>query len=117
MKKIILIFALLSLTGCSTIEKYWPRAHDPVMLNNLVSLDVEIERQDCAKPNWAPVEELAEKLARYVELRKDPQADNIRGLQKHIVKMSKNPKPIFCELGKKTAKQRINAASTAWRGR
>lgn len=117
MKKIILILGFVSLTGCSTIEKYWPRDHDPVMFNHLVSLDVEIERQDCSNPNWTSVEVAAEKLARYSEWRKDPQSENMRGLQKHITKLSQNTNKVFCDLGKKTAKQRINAAKSAWEKR
>ena len=39
------------------------------------------------------------------------------GLEKHVDRMGKGGSSAFCELGKKTAKQRINAAKAAWEGR
>lgn len=119
MKHIIVAMSVVafSATGCSTIQKYWPRDHDPVMFDHLVSLSVEIERTDCKNPNWAPVENAAEKLARYAEWREDPQAENMRGLHKHIVRISESTNPAFCDLGKKTAKGRVEAAKSAWEGR
>lgn len=117
MKKAILIASIVLLSGCSTITKLWPRDHDPAMFNQLVSLDISIDRQDCANPNWIAIERDAEQLARYTELRDDPQSANIRKLQQHIVKLSESKNEVFCKLGKDVAKQRINAVSTAWRGR
>ena len=117
MKKIILITSFIALTGCSTIKEYWPRAHDPVMFNNLVAVDVGVDRQNCEQPTWKDIEPLAEQLARYAEWRHDPQATNLRGLQKHIERMGQGGSKMFCELGKKTARQRIEAAKSAWEGR
>ena len=117
MKKTILIASILLLSGCSTISKFWPRDHDPVMFNQLVSLDINIDKQDCLKPNWVAIKQDAEQLARYTELRNDPQSTNIRKLQQHIVKLSESKNEVFCKLGKDVAKQRINAVSTAWKGR
>lgn len=108
------------LSGCAavdTVKKYWPRSHDPVMFNQLVQLDIVIEKQNCDAPAWSSVTLLSENLARYVEWRRDPQAENIRGLHNHIERLSKGGSKTFCELGKKTAKQRIEAAKSAWEGR
>ena len=115
--KHILLIAVLTLSGCSTIKEYWPRPHDPVMFNQLVAVDVAIEKQNCEKQSWAEVHTIAEQLATYTEWRKDPQATNLRGLEKHVDRMNQGVSKTFCELGKKTAKQRINAAKTAWEGR
>jgi hypothetical protein len=53
----------------------------------------------------------------YVNWRQDPQQENIVGLHNHAIKMSHGGSKIFCEIGKKTAEQRIEAAKSAWRGR
>lgn len=108
------------LSGCAavdTVKKYWPRSHDPVMFNHLVQLDIVVEQQNCDAPTWSSVTLLSENLARYAEWRRDPQAENMRGLHNHIERMSKGGSKTFCELGKRTARQRIEAAKSAWGGR
>ena len=121
MKRIAIVFLILSLTGCSTVKKYWPRAHDPVMFNHLVELDRILESVDCNNPDWGDdwnVMQLSSAhLARYTEWRQDPQAENIKGLYAHTVRMEKGGSKTFCDLGKKTAAQRIQAARSAWEGR
>lgn len=115
-----ILLATSVLSGCAavdTVKKYWPRSHDPMMFNQLVQLDIVIEKQNCDAPAWSSVTLLSENLARYVEWRQDPQAENIRGLHNHIERLSKGGSKTFCELGKKTAKQRIEAAKSAWEGR
>ena len=119
MNKIALVF-LIALSGCSTIQdikQYWPKAHDPVQFGRLVDLDVGIEQQNCDTPIWTAFIADTEKLARYAEWRSDPQAANLRGLQKYIDRLSQGGSKTFCELGKKTAKTRLDAAKTAWEGR
>ena len=121
MKKLIASVSIaLLLSGCSTIDtvkKYWPRNHDPVMFGHLVSLSVVIDHIDCEKPDWSTAMARSEELAKYTRLRKDPQADNLDGLFKHVTKMSKGGSKVFCEIGKKTSQQRIDAAVSAWGGR
>ena len=124
MRLIATILITMTLSGCATVDtikKYWPRAHDPVMFDHLVELDRILESVDCNKPDWGDDWNLMQMgsahLARYTEWRRDPQAENIRGLHNHIERMSKGGSKTFCELGKKTAKQRIEAAKSAWEGR
>jgi hypothetical protein len=117
MKYLAIAFLSISLVGCSTIKKYWPRDHDPVMFNHLVELDRILESVDCQGPDWSVMEISSAHLARYTAWRQDPQAENIQGLHAHTVRMSKGGSKTFCELGKKTAAQRIQAARSAWEGR
>jgi hypothetical protein len=117
MKKIILAAAVVTLAGCSTVQKYWPRAHDPVAFQQLVSIDIAVERVDCERPDWAVAVQTTEQLAKNAAWRDDPQAANLQGLHQHAVKMSTSSNKTFCELGKKTAQQRINAVRSAWAGR
>lgn len=115
---LVLVISLLS--GCAavdTVKKYWPRAHDPVMFDQLVQIDVALEKVNCDSPNWDRVSAVSENLVRYTEWRKDPQHENIKGLHAHVQRMSRGGSKSFCELGKKTASQRVNAAKSAWEGR
>lgn len=118
------ILIAISLSGCATVDtikKYWPRAHDPVMFNHLVELDRILESVDCNKSDWGDDWNLMQMgsahLARYTEWRHDPQAENIKGLHAHTVRMGKGGSQKFCELGKKTAAARVQAAKSAWEGR
>ena len=113
MKKILIIAAIVTLTGCSLL----PRSHDPVMFERLVVLNIDIGGIDCNDPQWTPVARSAEILARSAEWRNDPQATNLDGLHNHVVRLAQGGSVTFCELGKRTAAQRINAVKTAWGGR
>ena len=120
MKKLIILAGVLALSGCSTIQdikQYWPKPHDPVMFNQLVAADIAIAHQNCDTPTWITVAPITEQLAKYTEWRKDPQAANLKGLHAHVERMSKGGSKTFCEIGKKTAQQRIEAAKSAWEGR
>lgn len=119
MKKLLVVL-VIALSGCSSIQsikEYWPRDHDPVMFNNLIRVEFNIAHIDCEKPDWNPAIAEAEMLSKYTEYRGDPQRKNIKGLYEHTVRMNKGGSKTFCELGKKTAQQRINAAMAAWKGR
>jgi len=116
-KKLLIISVFATLAGCSTIKQYWPRAHDPVMFDQLVATDIAIAHIDCEKADWSTAQRLAEQLAQYAEWRQDPQAENLKGLKAHTDRMSRGGSKVFCELGKKTASGRIEAAKSAWEGR
>jgi len=114
MKTISVICFAVVLSACSLL----PRAHDPVLFDKVVWLDMQVEAVDCkGGTGWAIIANSAENTARYAEWRGDPQAANIRGLKNHIDRMVKGGSEKFCELGKRTAKGRINAIRTAWSGR
>ena len=116
MKKLLVIMAVV-LSGCSTIKEYWPRNHDAVLFDRLVTTDLAIEKIDCEHPNWTAAQDSAEALARYAEWRNDPQTTNLKGLYAHTQRMARGGSRTFCELGKKTARERIEAARSAWQGR
>lgn len=120
MKILLALLISLSLSGCATVDtikKYWPRKHDPVMFDHLVTLSIAVEQIDCDKPDWSHTVEVSNHLSRYAQWRGDPQADNLKGLLNHAERMSHGGSKTFCTLGKKTATQRIDAAKLAWEGR
>ena len=120
MRIIATLVLCATLSGCATVDtvkKYWPRKHDPVMFDHLVTLSISVEQINCEQPDWSHVVEVSNHLSRYAQWRGDPQADNLKGLLNHAERMSHGGSPRFCELGKKTAVQRIEAARSAWEGR
>lgn len=124
MKRILIALMLASLSGCAvvdSVQKYWPRSHDPVMFDRLVVINTDIANINCEaedwRPEWANVQRQSKLLADYTEWRNDPQQENLRGLYNHTVRMSKGGSKMFCELGKRTALSRIQAARSAWGGR
>ena len=119
-RNLILLSSFVVLTGCSTInsiKEYWPRDHDPAMFKQLVIVKTDIDDVDCEKPDWTNPINSTRILSLYTEWREDPQRVNIKGLHDHTVKMDKGGSKTFCELGKKTAQGRIDAARKAWGGR
>lgn len=113
MKRLAAAFALMLVTGCSLL----PRAHDPVLFGQLVTVDITIKKVDCDRPDWKTALIQTQHLAQYATWRRDPQATNLDGLYHHVERMNAGGSKTFCELGKKTAAGRISAARTAWEGR
>ena len=119
MKKLIIILALC-LSGCSTlstITSLWPKPHDPVMFDNLVSTKIAVEKLSCDDKNWTDAETKIQHLKVYAELRKDPQATSIAQLQEAISKAKASDKKLFCDSILKINKTRIDVIADAWRGR
>ena len=116
MKKLLLI-ALIFLSGCSTITSLWPKPHDPVMFDNLVSTKISVEKLNCEDKNWTDAENKIQHLKVYAELRKDPQANSIAQLQEAISKAKASDKKLFCDSILKINKTRIDVIVDAWRGR
>ena len=113
MKLLVIPVLIAALSGCSLL----PRDHDPVMFNNLVTVDIQVDQVNCDNPDWSSAVATSTQLARAAEWRGDPQSENLLGLQRHTERMSQGGSRTFCELGKRTAKGRITAAKTAWEGR
>lgn len=121
MKKILIALSFaFTLSGCATVDyvkQYWPRDHDPVLFNQLVTVDTEVNAINCDKPEWNKIVPLTQNLSKYAEWRKDPQSKNMIGLHSLVEKMTKSTNKNFCESGKKIAIQRIEIAKEIWRKR
>ena len=119
MKK-LLFLAVFVLSGCSSLSNLtslWPKPHDPVMFDNLVSTKIAVDKLSCDDKNWTDAENKIQHLKMYSELRKDPQATSIAQLQEAIGKAKASDKKLFCESILKINKTRIDVIADAWRGR
>jgi hypothetical protein len=99
------------------ISAIWPKPHDPVMFDNLVSTKIAVEKLSCDDKNWTDAETKIQHLKVYAELRKDPQATSIVQLQEAIGKAKKSDNKLFCESIVKINKTRIDVVVDAWKGR
>ena len=119
MKKILLLLAVLSLQGCSIamISAIWPKPHDPVMFDNVVSVKIAVDKLNCEDKNWTDAEGKIHHLKVYAELRKDPQATSIGQLEEALGKAKASNNKLFCEGVVKINKTRIDTVVDAWRGR
>ena len=120
--KILLLALLLSSCSLSTITNLIPRDHDSYMVEIWVETKIAVDDINCndtvdAVSGWMQVAQYAKSLSMYTSFRSDPQHGNIEGLYKHANKMAEGSSVTFCNLGKKTANGRLQAAKTAWEGR
>ena len=119
MKRILLVLLVLALQGCSIamISSIWPKPHDPVMFDNLVSVKLAVDKLSCEDKNWTDAENKIQHLKVYAELRKDPQAKSIAQLEEAIQKAKASNNKMFCDGFVKINKTRIDTTVDAWRGR
>ena len=119
MRKLLLILSVLALQGCSIsmISSIWPKPHDPVMFDNLVSVKLAVDKLSCEDKNWSDAENKIQHLKVYAELRKDPQAKSIAQLEEAIQKAKASNNKMFCDGVVKINKTRIDTTVDAWRGR
>ena len=97
MRKLLLILSVLALQGCSTVAALWPKPHDPVMFDNLVSVKLAVDKLNCDDKNWTDAENKIQHLKVYAELRKDPQAKSIVQLEEAIQKAKASNNKMFCD--------------------
>ena len=113
----ILLAALLTLTGCSTVISLLPRDHDPVMFNQIVSIQIQANTVNCSNKDWGDLLNRVHHLKVYTELRKDPQAKNVAELEEALLKANNSKITIFCDDVMVINKTRINVIEDAWKGR
>ena len=62
MNKLILICAVLVLSGCSTVKEWVPSFQDPNQSASIISVRLSIERLDCARPQLEQVARIRDNL-------------------------------------------------------
>jgi hypothetical protein len=55
MNKLLIIFALSLIAGCSTVKEWIPSFNDPNQSASIVNVRLAVERLDCAQPQAAQV--------------------------------------------------------------
>lgn len=117
MKYIIGIFLAISLSGCSTIEKYWPRDHDSALVSAFVNIDMSLDNVKCStKEGFDAVIEDADWLNRYATFRKDPQKDATKTLLENLRK-AKAGNEAACKRWVNLSKISMKVIQKSWEGR
>mgnify|MGYP003351307906 CR=1 FL=1 len=113
MKKIILVVAVV-LSGCAVI---FPKPHDPVMFDQVVSIDIAVNKINCSEKDWGNLLDQVHHLKVYTELRDDPQAPAFAQMEESLSKAYSSKNQKFCETLVNLNKTRIAVVEEAWKGR
>ena len=114
MKKLILLLAI-ALSGCAVI---FPKPHDPVMFDNLIYIQTDLNKATCAEPkNWDNLLDRVNHLKVYTHFRSEPQSQAIASLQESLLKAHSSKSVTFCESLLKLNKTRVEVTLDAWKGR
>jgi hypothetical protein len=126
-KNIILIVALMTLTGCQTvknIQSLLPRDHDPTLAGAFVETKIEINTLNCeAKDSpfenmkWEATKASSVYLKEYAIFRGDPQQESAIAVNTNLEKASKTDKVTVCNHWLNLTKIRIQTLEKAWSGR
>ena len=112
--KTILLSAILLLSGCAVI---FPKPHDPVMFDQMVSIHIKVNQVNCSDKNWGDLLDKVHHLKVYTELRDDPQSKAIGQLEEALLKAYNSKNEKFCESVLTLNKTRIAVVEDAWKGR
>jgi hypothetical protein len=114
MKKLLLVLVVL-LSGCAII---FPKPHDPVMFDNLIYIQTDLNKASCAEPkNWDNLLDRVNHLKVYTHFRSEPQSKAIASLQESLLKAHSSKSVAFCESLLKLNKTRVEVTLDAWKGR
>jgi hypothetical protein len=114
MKKLLLVLVVL-LSGCAII---FPKPHDPVMFDNLIYIQTDLNKASCAEPkNWDNLLDRVNHLKVYTHFRSEPQSKAIASLQESLLKAHSSKSVTFCESLLKLNKTRVEVTLDAWKGR
>jgi hypothetical protein len=114
MKKLILVLAV-ALSGCAVI---FPKPHDPVMFDNLIYIQTDLNKATCAEPkNWDNLLDRVNHLKVYTHFRSEPQSQAIASLEESLLKAHNSKSATFCESLLKLNKTRVEVTLDAWKGR
>jgi len=113
MKKLIVVLAVV-LSGCAFVM---PKPHDAVMFNQVVGVQIAIEKVNCSNKEWTDLLNKVQHLKVYTQLRADPQATAVVQLEDALLKAHNSKNEKFCDSILKLNKTRIAVIQDAWKGR
>jgi hypothetical protein len=113
MKRLIIAVTIL-LSGCAVI---FPKPHDPVMFDQIVSIHIDVNSINCSNKDWGNLLGKVHHLKLYTQLRNDPQATAIASLEEALLKAQNSKNEKFCDSILKLNKTRIEVVEDAWKGR
>jgi PBP1b-binding outer membrane lipoprotein LpoB len=126
MKKILVVLAFLSLTGCASIMEYIPSSWDVNQAKMITDIQLEVRHFDCKADLKPQVDQLARdvewfdiyaktKPTRDIAKLTGTITDTVRELQDRV---NKGPvSPLYCDLKKKIIQQQTDIIAKSVQGR
>ena len=110
----LLLAVIVTLSGCAVI---FPKPHDPVMFDQVVTIQIAVNKVNCSNKDWGDLLDRVHHLKVYTELRDDPQAKAVGQLEEALLKAYNSKNEKFCESVLTLNKTRIAVVEDAWKGR
>ena len=126
MKKLLVILALVSLTGCASIMEYIPSGWDVNQAKVITDIQLQVRHFDCKADLKAQVEQLArdvEWFDIYAKTKPTRDINKLTGTITETVKelqdrVAKGPvSPLYCDLKKKIIQQQADILAKSVQGR
>ena len=126
MKKILVVLAFLSLTGCASIMEYIPSSWDANQAKMITDIQLEVRHFDCKADLKPQVDQLARdvewfdiyaktKPTRDIAKLTGTITDTVKELQDRV---NKGPvSPLYCDLKKKIIQQQTDILAGSVQGR
>lgn len=120
MKTINILVLVVLLSGCSTVGKYWPRAHDPALAQSYVTVKLDLDQLNCddkSAVTWTVARRDAVWLREYAAFRTDPQLESVAAVLENLDKAQETQSVKACEIWLNLSRQRMAVLNKAWSGR
>ena len=126
MKRLLLILALVSLTGCASIMEYIPSSWDVNQAKVITDIQLQVKHFDCKADLKPQVEQLARDVEWFDIYAKTKPTRDIAKLTGTITttvtelkdRVNKGPvSPLYCDLKKKIIQQQADILAKSVQGR
>lgn len=126
MKKLLLILALVSLTGCASIMEYIPSSWDVNQAKVITDIQLQVKHFDCKADLKPQVEQLSRDVEWFDIYAKTKPTRDIAKLTGTITttvaelkdRVTKGPvSPLYCDLKKKIIQQQADILAKSVQGR
>jgi len=126
MKKLLLILAVVSLSGCASLMEYIPSSWDVNQAKSITDIQQHARRIDCRADLSPQVNQLAKEVEWfdiYSQTKPTRDINKLTGVIKDTVKelqerVAKGPvSPVYCDLKKKIIQQQADILAKSVQGR
>ena len=126
MKRLLVVLAFLSLTGCASIMEMIPSGWDANQAKVITDIQLEVRHFDCAKDLAPQVNKLAQDVEWFDIYAKTKPTRDIAKLTGTITdtvnelkdRVAKGPvSPLYCDLKKKIIQQQVDIIAKSVQGR
>jgi len=100
--RLLIIFALSLLSGCTTIKEWIPSFNDPNQSSSIINVRLAVERLDCAQPQAVQVAAIRNNLE-WFELYSESKGWRQQDVRKIVAPMRETVEDMYARTGVKDA--------------